>query len=48
LDALGSFDSWFFHDTDAHLEEWFAAMEGHLALVLDRMPSEIDLYEGPV
>ncbi|MGA4867296.1 hypothetical protein ACPB9J_32195 [Streptomyces lavendulocolor] len=48
LDALGSFESWFFHDTDAHLEEWFAVMEGHLALVLDRMPSEIELYEGPV
>ncbi|MET9452895.1 hypothetical protein [Streptomyces cinerochromogenes] len=48
LDALGSFASWFFHDADANLDEWFAAMEGHLELVLARVPAEIDVYEEPV
>ncbi|MCF2540868.1 MULTISPECIES: hypothetical protein [Streptomyces] len=48
LDALGSFDSWFFHDADADLDEWLAAMEGHLELLLARVPSEIDVYEEPV
>lgn len=45
LDALGSFDSWFFHDANADLEEWCAAMERHLELVLARVPAEIDVYE---
>ncbi|MEU9230752.1 hypothetical protein AB0D40_41360 [Streptomyces massasporeus] len=48
LDALGSFDSWFFHDADADLDEGFAAMESHLELVLARAPAEIDVYEEPV
>ncbi|MFJ2407184.1 hypothetical protein ACIOUE_38475 [Streptomyces xanthochromogenes] len=48
LDALRSFDSWFFHDADANLDEWFAAMEGHLELVLARVPAEIDVYEERV
>ncbi|KJY28527.1 hypothetical protein VR44_25115 [Streptomyces katrae] len=48
LDALGSFDSWFFHDTNGDLDEWFAAMERHLELLLARRPSEIDVYEEPV
>ncbi|WP_218063622.1 hypothetical protein [Streptomyces sp. DI166] len=48
LDALGRFDSWFFHDADAELDEWFTAMKGRLALLLGRRPSEIDLYEEPV
>lgn len=49
LDALGSFDSWFFHDdANADLEEWLAAMEGHLELLPARGPSEIDVYEEPV
>ncbi|MGW0544870.1 hypothetical protein ACWD0D_31865 [Streptomyces griseoincarnatus] len=48
LDALGSFNSWFFHDADADLDEWLAAMEGHLELLLARVPSEIDVYEEPV
>ncbi len=48
LDALGSFDSWFFHDAGADLDEWFAAMEGRLALLLGRRPAETDLYEEPV
>ncbi|WP_020139588.1 hypothetical protein [Streptomyces sp. 351MFTsu5.1] len=48
LDALGSFDSWFFHDADTNLDEWFAAMEGHLELVLARVPGEIDVYEERV
>ncbi|MEV4680605.1 hypothetical protein [Streptomyces kurssanovii] len=48
LDALGSFDSWFFHDAGADLDDWFAAVEGRLALLLGRRPSEIGLYEEPV
>jgi hypothetical protein len=48
LDALGSFNSWFFHDVDVDLDEWLAAMEGHLELLLARVPSEIDVYEEPV
>jgi hypothetical protein len=48
LDGLGSFNSWFFHDSDADLDQWFAAIEGHLELLLDRGPSEVDLYEEPV
>ncbi|MEJ8640587.1 hypothetical protein WKI68_02325 [Streptomyces sp. MS1.HAVA.3] len=48
LDAVGSFDSWFFHDTDADLDQWFATMERRLELLLDLGPSEIDLYEEPV
>ncbi|MDX3772455.1 MULTISPECIES: hypothetical protein [unclassified Streptomyces] len=48
LDALGGFDSWFFHDADADLDQWLAAMEGHLELLLARGPSEIDVYEESV
>jgi hypothetical protein len=48
LDALGGFDSWFFHDANADIDEWLAAMEGHLELLLARGPSEIDVYEEPV
>ncbi|MFV2117106.1 hypothetical protein ACE14D_01055 [Streptomyces sp. Act-28] len=48
LDALGSFNSWFFHDANAGLDEWLAAMEGHLEPLLARGPSEIDAYEEPV
>lgn len=48
LDALGSFDSWFFYDANADLDEWFAAMERHLELVLARRPSGINVYEEPV
>ncbi|MFJ9080080.1 hypothetical protein ACIRO3_33320 [Streptomyces sp. NPDC102278] len=48
LEAGGSFDSWFFHDTDTDLDQWFAAMESRLELLLDRGPSEISLYEEPV
>ncbi|MEU1231993.1 hypothetical protein [Streptomyces sp. NPDC005828] len=48
LDSLGSFDSWFFHDADADLDEWFAAMERHLEPVLARVPAEIDVYEESV
>jgi hypothetical protein len=48
LDALGSFHSWFFHDTDADLDQWFATAEGRLEPLLDRGPSETDLYEETV
>ncbi|MFF8268698.1 hypothetical protein ACF059_15035 [Streptomyces sp. NPDC016562] len=37
--SLGSFNSWLFGDATADLDEWLAAME--------RMPSEIDVYEEP-
>ncbi|MFF8381602.1 hypothetical protein ACF07V_36530 [Streptomyces sp. NPDC015661] len=47
-DALGSFHSWFFHDTDADLDGWLAAMEERLGPLLDRRPAGIDLYEEPV
>ncbi|CAM5274309.1 hypothetical protein STANM309S_06455 [Streptomyces tanashiensis] len=43
-----SFNSWFFHDADAGLDEWLVAMEGHLEPLLARAPSEIDVYEEPV
>ncbi|WP_432154771.1 hypothetical protein [Streptomyces tricolor] len=48
LDALGSFNSWFFHGADADLDEWLATMEGHLELLFARVPSKIDVYEEPV
>ncbi|MCW8382450.1 hypothetical protein [Streptomyces justiciae] len=48
LNALGTFNSWFFHDADANLDEWLTAMERHLALLLARVPSEIHAYEEPV
>ncbi|MFI8963046.1 hypothetical protein ACIGO8_13080 [Streptomyces sp. NPDC053493] len=47
LDALGSFSSWFFHDADANLADWLAAMEGSLKPLLARVPSETDVYEEP-
>ncbi|MFF9768247.1 hypothetical protein ACF1GT_16805 [Streptomyces sp. NPDC014636] len=43
-----TFGSWILHDADADLDEWFAAMEAYLQLLLAREPSEIDLYEEPV
>ncbi|MFE4412613.1 hypothetical protein [Streptomyces sp. NPDC056821] len=48
LDAMGRFDSWFFHDTDADLGQWFTTMERHLELLLERAPFEIDVHEEPV
>ncbi|MFE1556093.1 hypothetical protein ACFW6V_14085 [Streptomyces sp. NPDC058734] len=46
LDALESFGSWYFHDADEDLDEWFAAMANRLGpLLLDRTPCETDLYE---
>ncbi|MFE7713216.1 hypothetical protein ACFU6I_47600 [Streptomyces sp. NPDC057486] len=48
LDALGRFNSWFFHDTDADLDQWFVTMERRLELLLERVPFEIDVYEEPV
>ncbi|MEU3778873.1 hypothetical protein AB0F11_37865 [Streptomyces sp. NPDC032472] len=38
-------DLWFFHDADAGLDEWFAALERHLKPLLARVPSDIDVYE---
>ncbi|MFE5666069.1 hypothetical protein ACFQ7W_19305 [Streptomyces niveus] len=48
LDALGGFNSWFFHDADADLDEWLADMEVQLELLLVRGPSEVDVYEESV
>ncbi|MFG1805023.1 hypothetical protein [Streptomyces sp. NPDC049040] len=48
LDALGSVNSWFFHGADGDLDEWFAAMEGHLEPLFSRGHCEIDVYEEPV
>ncbi|MEV5972245.1 hypothetical protein [Streptomyces sp. NPDC051921] len=48
LDAWGSFHSWFFYDTDADLDGWFAVMEERLGPLLDRKPAGIDLFEEPV
>ncbi|MEV8345904.1 hypothetical protein [Streptomyces niveus] len=48
LDALGGFNSWFFHDADADLDEWLADMEVHLELLLVHGPSEADVYEESV
>ncbi|GAA2462845.1 hypothetical protein [Streptomyces lavendulocolor] len=48
LDALGRFDSWFFHDTEADLDQWFATMQGHLEPLLERVPSAMAVYEEPV
>ncbi|GAA3918567.1 hypothetical protein GCM10022244_29740 [Streptomyces gulbargensis] len=48
LDALGSFHSWFFYDTDPDLDGWFAAMGERLGPLLDRAPAGIDLFEEPV
>ncbi|MGP3687546.1 hypothetical protein ACTVZO_23130 [Streptomyces sp. IBSNAI002] len=45
LVALGRFDSWFFHDADEDLDEWFTAMEALLGPVLAQEPAEVDLYE---
>ncbi|MEV8398434.1 hypothetical protein [Streptomyces niveus] len=47
LDALGDFNSWFFHDADADLDEWLADMEVQLELLLGG-PSEVDVYEESV
>ncbi|MFE3560710.1 hypothetical protein ACFXKW_38570 [Streptomyces sp. NPDC059193] len=41
---MGSFDSWFFHEGDEDLDEWFTAMAAHLVPVLAREPAEVDLY----
>ncbi|MEU5981380.1 hypothetical protein [Streptomyces sp. NPDC047434] len=48
LDALGSFDSWFFYDTDTDLDGWFADMAERLGPLRDRRPAGIDLFEEPV
>ncbi|MFD4116678.1 hypothetical protein ACFWSJ_24895 [Streptomyces niveus] len=44
----GGFNSWFFHDADADLDEWLANMEVQLELLLVRGPSEVDVYEESV
>ncbi|MEV8527223.1 MULTISPECIES: hypothetical protein [unclassified Streptomyces] len=44
LGALGCFDSWFFHGTEADLDQWFATMHEHLEVLLERVPSEMDVH----
>ncbi|MFG2832500.1 hypothetical protein ACGFWI_34470 [Streptomyces sp. NPDC048434] len=48
LDALGSVGLWFFHDTNADLDQWFEGAGARLGLLLDRRPAEIELYEDLV
>ncbi|MEU5001741.1 hypothetical protein [Streptomyces sp. NPDC021622] len=48
LVQLGSFDSWFFHDTDEDLDQWAAALADRLAPLRGRVPVGLRLYEEPV
>ncbi|GAA1139371.1 hypothetical protein F4556_006948 [Kitasatospora gansuensis] len=48
LRDLGSFNSWFFHDTGEELEQWAEELGGRLDPLRNRRPAGIHLYEGPV
>ncbi|MFJ9339456.1 hypothetical protein ACIRP0_09205 [Streptomyces sp. NPDC101733] len=48
LRKLGTFDTWFFHDTDGDLGAWADSLSGHLELLQDHKPAEIRLYEEPI
>lgn len=48
LRDLGSFDTWFFHDTDGDLDTWADSLSVHLELLQDLKPSEILLYEEAI
>ncbi|MER5385150.1 hypothetical protein ABT040_33575 [Streptomyces sp. NPDC002688] len=48
LDHLGSFNSWFFHDTDKDLDRWAEALSDRLDPLRGRTPADVRLYEGPV
>ncbi|WP_309225909.1 hypothetical protein [Streptomyces lunaelactis] len=48
LHSLGTFNTWFFHDTGGDLDAWADSLDIHLELLQDRKPSEISLYEEPI
>ncbi|MFE0702334.1 hypothetical protein [Streptomyces sp. NPDC058872] len=50
LEALGSFDSWFFHDAGDDLEEWAQGLTGRAAwaTIHRRKPTEIRVYQEQV
>ncbi|MGW1467083.1 hypothetical protein ACWCPT_22400 [Streptomyces sp. NPDC002308] len=50
LEALGSFDSWFFHDAGDDLEEWAQELTGGAAwaTIHGTKPAEIRVYQEQV
>ncbi|MFD4138379.1 hypothetical protein [Streptomyces sp. NPDC058572] len=47
LQDLGTFNSWFFHDSDGDLDTWAKSLNAHLELLQDHKPAEVSLYEEP-
>ena len=45
LQRLGSFNHWFFHDTDDDLDHWAGELSPHLDLLPRYRPDEIHLVE---
>ncbi|MGW4701431.1 hypothetical protein [Streptomyces sp. NPDC004285] len=45
LRDLGSFTSWFFHDSDDNIDRWAEALSGRLEALSGRKPTEINIYE---
>ena len=45
LERLGSFNRWFFHDTDDDLDRWTHGLSPHLALLPGHRPDEVRLVE---
>ncbi|MEU4116239.1 hypothetical protein AB0F71_17290 [Kitasatospora sp. NPDC028055] len=50
LSALGSFESWFFHDTEDDLDQWAEGLtdRGAWAVVREHRPVEIRVYREQV
>ncbi len=48
LERLGSFNRWFFHDTDDNLDRWVQGLSQHLDLLPGRRPDEVHLTEERV
>ncbi|MGW6411698.1 hypothetical protein ACWF95_31545 [Streptomyces vinaceus] len=48
LRDLGSFDAWFFHDSDGDLDAWADSLSSRRALLEGHKPGEIILYEEPI
>ncbi|MFC1431385.1 hypothetical protein ACEZDB_12090 [Streptacidiphilus sp. N1-3] len=48
LERLGSFNRWFFHDTDDGLDGWAQQLSPHLELLPGRRPDEVHLTEERV
>ncbi|MER8235687.1 hypothetical protein [Streptomyces sp. NPDC094049] len=48
LEDLGTFDSWFFHDSGGDLDTWAASLGVRLKPLWDHKPAEIRLYEDPI